>query len=90
MPAWACPRLSLFSVRVVRWVNFAIPSGRVTPNRALAFAVALSLAGFADLWLGVNLLAALLRQLFAVVTTGQKWDAAIAAGGRREVIQPAA
>src|SRR5664280_1569100 len=34
--------------------------------------------------------AALLRQLFAVVTTGQKWDAAIAAGGRREVIEPAA
>jgi transposase len=36
------------------------------------------------------LAAALLRQLFAVVTTGQRWDAAIAAGGRREVIQPAA
>jgi hypothetical protein len=36
------------------------------------------------------LAAALLRQLYAVVTTGQKWDAAIAAGGRREVIQPAA
>ena len=37
-----------------------IPSGRVTPRRALLFAVALSLAGFADLWLGVNRLAALL------------------------------
>jgi transposase len=36
------------------------------------------------------LAAALLRQLYAVVTTGQKWDAAIAAGGRREVIEPAA
>jgi transposase len=36
------------------------------------------------------LAAALLRQLFAVVTTGQRWDAAIAAGGRREVIEPAA
>src|SRR5450631_296988 len=36
------------------------------------------------------LAAALLRQLHAVVTTGQKWDAAIAAGGRSEVIQPAA
>ena len=34
--------------------------------------------------------AALLRQLYAVVTTGQKWDAAIAAGGRSEVIQTAA
>jgi transposase len=34
--------------------------------------------------------AALLRQLYAVVTTGQKWDPAIAAGGRCEVIEPAA
>jgi transposase len=34
--------------------------------------------------------AAILRQLYAVVTTGQKWDAAIAAGGRCEVIEPAA
>jgi transposase len=34
--------------------------------------------------------AALLRQLYAVVTTGQKWDPAIAAGGRSEVIEPAA
>jgi hypothetical protein len=34
--------------------------------------------------------AALLRQLHAVVTTAQKWDPAIAAGGRSEVIQPAA
>jgi transposase len=36
------------------------------------------------------LAAALLRQLHAVVTTGQKWDPAIAAGGRGEVIEPAA
>jgi transposase len=34
--------------------------------------------------------AALLRQLYAVVTTGQKWDAVIAAGGRSEVMEPAA
>jgi transposase len=34
--------------------------------------------------------AAILRQLYAVVTTGQRWDAAIAADGRCEVIQPAA
>jgi transposase len=34
--------------------------------------------------------AALLRQLHAVVTTRQKWDADIAAGGRCEVIEPAA
>src|SRR5450631_484726 len=35
------------------------------------------------------LAAALLRQLYAVVSTGQRWDVAIAAGGRCEVIQPA-
>ncbi|NMM24553.1 MAG: IS110 family transposase, partial [Phycicoccus sp.] len=34
--------------------------------------------------------AAILRQLYAVVSTGQRWDAAIAAGGRCEVIEPAA
>jgi protoheme IX farnesyltransferase len=37
-----------------------IPSGRVAPGRALVFGVALSAAGFAELWLGVNRLAALL------------------------------
>jgi transposase len=36
------------------------------------------------------LAAAILRQLYAVVSTGQRWDAAIAAGGRCEVIEPAA
>jgi heme o synthase len=46
--------------RMRRTADRPIPSGRVTPPRALVFAVALSLAGFADLWLGVNLLAALL------------------------------
>jgi transposase len=34
--------------------------------------------------------AALLRQLHAVVTTGRKWDPAIAAGGRTAVIEQAA
>ncbi len=33
-----------------------LPSGKMTANRALAFGVALSVAGFAELWLGVNLL----------------------------------
>ena len=47
-------------LRMRRTSDRPIPSGRVTPRRALIFAVALSLAGFADLWLGVNLLAALL------------------------------
>jgi heme o synthase len=46
--------------RMRRTSGRPIPSGRITPRRALAFAIALSLAGFADLWLGVNLLAALL------------------------------
>jgi protoheme IX farnesyltransferase len=43
-----------------RTLDRPIPAGRITPPRALAFGVALSAAGFLDLWLGVNLLAALL------------------------------
>jgi protoheme IX farnesyltransferase len=35
-----------------------LPQGKMTPGHALAFGVALSVAGFLDLWLGVNLLAA--------------------------------
>jgi protoheme IX farnesyltransferase len=37
-----------------------IPSGRLDATRALWFAIALSIAGFIDLWLGCNPLAALL------------------------------
>jgi protoheme IX farnesyltransferase len=37
-----------------------IPSGRVTAPHALLFGIFLSIAGFADLWLGANLLTALL------------------------------
>src|SRR5512138_1992321 len=37
-----------------------LPRGRISPGHALAFGIALSLAGFFGLWLGVNLLAALL------------------------------
>jgi protoheme IX farnesyltransferase len=37
-----------------------IPSGRLTAGRALAFGVALSMAGFLQLWLGVNLLSGVL------------------------------
>ena len=37
-----------------------IPSGRVTGTHALLFGVALSIAGFTDLWLGANRLTALL------------------------------
>ena len=37
-----------------------IPSGRVTGPHALIFGIGLSLAGFLDLWLGANLLTAML------------------------------
>ncbi|MBC7926949.1 MAG: protoheme IX farnesyltransferase [Bryobacteraceae bacterium] len=37
-----------------------LPSGRLTPGRACAFAVGLSLLGFAELWLGANPLTAAL------------------------------
>src|SRR5215469_6408294 len=35
-----------------------LPSGKISAGRALAFGIALSVAGFAELWLGVNWLAA--------------------------------
>src|SRR5579872_991764 len=44
-----------------------IPSGRVTAPRAFWFAVALSIVGFVELWLGVNRLTALLG-LFTLVS----------------------
>jgi protoheme IX farnesyltransferase len=37
-----------------------LPTGRVAPFKALVFGVALSAAGFVELWLGANMLAALL------------------------------
>jgi len=37
-----------------------LPSGRLTAGRALAFGIALSVAGFVELWLGVNLLSGLI------------------------------
>lgn len=40
-----------------------IPSGRVTAGRALVFGSALSVAGFVELWLGVNLLSGVLGAL---------------------------
>jgi heme o synthase len=43
-----------------RTKNRPIPSGRLDPTRALLFGIALSIAGFVDLWLGCNLLSALL------------------------------
>jgi heme o synthase len=44
-----------------------LPSGRITPPHAFWFAIALSIAGFVELWLGVNLLTALLG-LFTLAT----------------------
>jgi len=46
--------------RMRRTSDRPIPAGRIAPLRGLAFGIALSLAGFVDLGLGVNLLAALL------------------------------
>jgi protoheme IX farnesyltransferase len=45
--------------RMLRTRMRPIPSGRVTPGRALAFGIVISIAGFADLALAVNPLAAL-------------------------------
>jgi len=44
--------------RMRRTAARPLPSGKITASRALAFGTALSIAGFLDLWLGVNLLAA--------------------------------
>jgi heme o synthase len=44
-----------------------LPSGRLEPAPALIFAIAISVAGFADLWFGANPLAALLG-LFTLLT----------------------
>src|SRR5215469_7243875 len=42
-----------------RTADRPLPSGKLTSNRAFAFGVALSIAGFVELWIGVNLLSAL-------------------------------
>jgi protoheme IX farnesyltransferase len=46
--------------RMIRTKMRPLPAGLVTPGRALAFGIALSVAGFVELWFGVNLLTALL------------------------------
>jgi protoheme IX farnesyltransferase len=43
-----------------RTADRPLPSGKMTASRALAFGIALSLAGFVELWQGVNLLCALI------------------------------
>jgi heme o synthase len=49
-----------FDALMARTKGRPIPSGRVTAGAALTFGVCLSVAGFTELWLGVNLLTALL------------------------------
>jgi protoheme IX farnesyltransferase len=44
--------------RMKRTQRRPLPSGAITPAKAFWFAVALSVAGFAELWLGANLLTA--------------------------------
>jgi len=46
--------------RMRRTSHRPLPSGRISPNGALAFGILVSLAGFLELWLGANLLAALI------------------------------
>ena len=45
-------------LKMHRTAGRPLPSGRLIAERALAFGVALSIAGIAELWLGVNLLSA--------------------------------
>ena len=50
-----------------RTADRPLPAGRLSSRGALAFGIALSIAGFLDLWLGANLLAALIGA-FTLVT----------------------
>ena len=47
-------------LKMHRTAGRPLPSGRLTAGRALAFGIALSVAGFLELWLGVNLLSGLI------------------------------
>jgi protoheme IX farnesyltransferase len=46
--------------KMKRTRNRPLPAGRLAPGRALAFAIAISVVGFVELWLGANALTALL------------------------------
>jgi heme o synthase len=46
--------------RMRRTARRPLPAGRLSADRALVFGVALSIAGFLELWLGVNLLSGLI------------------------------
>ncbi len=50
----------LADAKMPRTMKRPIPSGRITPAHALVFAIVLSIAGFVELWLGANLLTAML------------------------------
>jgi heme o synthase len=47
-------------LKMHRTAGRPLPSGRLIASRALAFGIALSVAGFVELWLGVNLLSGLI------------------------------
>jgi protoheme IX farnesyltransferase len=47
-------------LKMRRTADRPLPSGRMTAGRALAFGIALSVAGFVELWRGVNLLSGLI------------------------------
>ena len=47
-------------LKMHRTAGRPLPSGRLIAGRALAFGIALSVAGFVELWLGVNLLSGLI------------------------------
>ena len=47
-------------LKMRRTAGRPLPSGRLIAGRALAFGIALSVAGFVELWLGVNLLSGLI------------------------------
>jgi protoheme IX farnesyltransferase len=70
-----------------RTAHRPLPEGRVSPAGALAFGAALSVAGFVELWLGVNLLSAaigaftLISYLFVYTPLKQRtwWSTTIGA-----------
>ena len=53
--------------KMKRTRNRPLPSGRLESDKALAFAIAISVLGFVELWLGANALTALLG-LFTLLT----------------------
>src|SRR5674476_416356 len=75
-----------------------LPSGRLTAGRALAFGIALSVAGFVELWLGVNLLSGLIgaftlaSYLFLYTPMKQRtwWSTTVGAITRPSVISVSA